>query len=146
MFIVRFAFKVWQIFSQGRMRVTSSFKNCENRDSIEIKSVFFSRRDDKVTKVPIIPLEREREREMERFPIIQLTWEIMKEYISRPAPPLSRARDQKLYKQQTALQFQHNFHRISCRTYWFILWNCFCYLTVEKHFRIQIISFSMYWL
>ena len=55
------------------MRVTSSFKNCENRDSIEIKSVFFSRRDDKVTKVPIIPLEREREREMERFPIIQLT-------------------------------------------------------------------------
>ena len=32
MFIMRFALKVWQRFSQGRTRATSSFRKYENRE------------------------------------------------------------------------------------------------------------------
>lgn len=58
-FIMRFALKVGQRFSQGRTSPTSCFRRCENRVSIEIKCYFLPKRQ-QVTKVPIIPLETAR--------------------------------------------------------------------------------------
>ena len=55
---MRFALKVWQIFSHGRMRATSNFRKCENRVS---KRAIFCWRDDKVTKVPTTPIGGTRE-------------------------------------------------------------------------------------
>ena len=52
MFIMRFALKVWQRFSQGRIRATSSFRKCENRVSIEIKGDFLAEETTKLQECP----------------------------------------------------------------------------------------------
>ena len=44
MFIMRFALKVWQRFSHGRMRATSNFRKCENRVSTKMKGDFLLKR------------------------------------------------------------------------------------------------------
>ena len=49
---MRFALKVWQRFSQGRTRATSSFRKYENRVPIEIKGDFLAEETTKLQKCP----------------------------------------------------------------------------------------------
>ena len=83
---MRFALKVWQRFSQGRTRATSSFRKYQFLGSNRDKGRFFSWRDNKVTKVPIIPLggEREKEREGEGGEESYINLRIIAEFFHNP--------------------------------------------------------------
>ena len=81
---MRFALKVWQRFSQGRTRATSSFRKYQFLGSNRDKGRFFSWRDNKVTKVPIIPLGGERERGGEGGEESYINLRIIAEFFHNP--------------------------------------------------------------